>query len=92
MASSFRGVRWHERNSKWEARIFNGERQVSLGYFEAEVPAAMAFDAAAIQLRGPTTCTNFVSHSANGDRAGKLPMLTPSRQTALGKGCLQPLI
>jgi hypothetical protein len=30
-SSSYRGVRWHERNSKWEARIFDGSKQRSVG-------------------------------------------------------------
>lgn len=53
-------MRWHERNGKWEARIFDGERQISLGYFDTEIHAAVAFDAAAVQLRGTSACTNFV--------------------------------
>lgn len=30
-SSLYRGVRWHERNNKWEARIFDGVKQRSLG-------------------------------------------------------------
>lgn len=60
-------MRWHERNNKWEARIFDGQRQVSLGYYNTEVEAAVAFDAAALQLRGPATCTNFVPPAGAGE-------------------------
>ena len=28
-SSTYRGVRWHPHNGKWEARIFNGAKQVS---------------------------------------------------------------
>lgn len=37
-SSLYRGVRWHERNNKWEARIFDGVKQRSLGETEIAVP------------------------------------------------------
>jgi len=40
VTTKYRGVRWHYCNRKWEARIFDGVRQVSLGYFEDELEAA----------------------------------------------------
>lgn len=52
-------MRWHERNTKWEARIFDGQKQVSLGYFDTENAAALAYDAKAIRLRGANAQLNF---------------------------------
>jgi len=46
-----RGIRWHALLGKWEAQIFNGARQVSLGYHDSEAQASVAFNAAAMQLR-----------------------------------------
>ncbi len=49
-SSRYRGVRWHERNAKWEACIFDGVKQVSLGYYVDEQEAARAYDRLAIQV------------------------------------------
>ena len=59
VTSKYRGVRWHYCNSKWEARIFNGTRQISLGYYDNEVEAAAAYDAEARGLRGAAAVVNF---------------------------------
>eukprot|EP00884_Botryococcus_braunii_P009510 jgi/Botrbrau1/18560/Bobra.0367s0009.2 len=58
-SSPYRGVRWHERNTKWEARIFDGQKQISLGYYDTEEAAAKAYDVRALRLRGPNTQVNF---------------------------------
>lgn len=63
-------MRWHYCNSKWEARIFNGTRQVSLGYFDNEVEAATAYDAQAWKMRGAAAVLNF---PANGDKSPQEP-------------------
>ena len=62
VTSKYRGVRWHYCNSKWEARIFNGARQISLGYFDDEVEAATAYDAQAKKMRGSAAVLNFQSN------------------------------
>ena len=59
VTSQYRGVRWHYCNSKWEARIFDGTRQVSLGYSDSELEAAKMYDQEAIRLRGYTAVVNF---------------------------------
>ena len=59
VTSKYRGVRWHYCNSKWEARIFNGTRQISLGYYDNEAEAAAAYDAEARGLRGAAAVVNF---------------------------------
>ena len=57
--SKFRGVRWHYCNRKWEARIFDGIRQVSLGYYDSQEEAAEAYDKEATRLRGSVAILNF---------------------------------
>lgn len=71
MTSQYRGVRWHYCNSKWEARIFDGQRQISLGYFDEEADAAAAYDERARGLRGMAAVVNFP------DRASGQPELPP---------------
>ena len=68
VTSRFRGVRWHYCNSRWEARIFNGTRQVSLGYFDNEVEAAAAYDAQAWKMRGAAAVLNF---PADGNKSSR---------------------
>ncbi len=60
-SSKYRGVRWHERNGKWEARIFdsNSGKQVSLGYYDSEDAAARAYDAESMRIRGPHAHVNL---------------------------------
>lgn len=65
-SSKYRGVRWHERNGRWEARIFDNStgKQISLGYYEAEEEAARAYDAESIRIRGIHAHVNLRAPSA----------------------------
>jgi hypothetical protein len=44
--SGHAGVSWHKAQSKWQARIGDGGRRKSLGYFTDEQQAAQAYRAA----------------------------------------------
>jgi len=60
--SRFRGVSLDKRKGrkkKWRAHITVDGRQRSLGYYELEVGAAMAYDAAALKLFGEFASPNF---------------------------------
>jgi hypothetical protein len=50
--SGFKGVSWHKRDRKWQAKIkFNGIR-LHLGYFNDKIEAARVYNAAALQYQG----------------------------------------
>jgi hypothetical protein len=58
-SSTFKGVTWVSKRSKWQAGIkINGE-SLFLGYFNDEVEAAKAYDAAATHYFGPFSKINF---------------------------------
>jgi hypothetical protein len=48
--SRFKGVCWHGKREKWEARIGVNRKRTHLGYFTDETEAAMAYDVAAREL------------------------------------------
>ena len=57
--SQFRGVSWNSSSSKWRAQVGKGSDVHHLGYFENEIDAARAYDAAVIRIRAPDAPTNF---------------------------------
>jgi len=57
-SSRFKGVSFASGNQAWRATITMGKRQYHLGYFEAEDPAAKAYDAAALRMFGGIALTN----------------------------------
>ncbi len=58
-SSGFKGVNWHRRGRKWQARIEAGGRQVYLGLFASPEEAARAYDDAARRLQGEYAAVNF---------------------------------
>lgn len=58
-SSQYKGVSWFSRRGKWRATITVNRRQHSLGYFENEIDAALAYDAAARELHGDFAYLNF---------------------------------
>ncbi len=47
--SKFKGVHWSKAAKKWEARIKAGVGRVTLGYFDIEEDAALAYNTAALK-------------------------------------------
>ncbi|XP_059652864.1 ethylene-responsive transcription factor WRI1-like [Cornus florida] len=59
--SKYRGVARHHHNGRWEARIGRvlGNKYLYLGTYSTQEEAAVAYDMAAIEHRGPNAVTNF---------------------------------
>lgn len=57
--SFFKGVSWHAGELRWRATIVVCSRQKHLGYFDDEVSAALAYDAAAMVEFGSFARLNF---------------------------------
>lgn len=58
-SSRYKGVSWHKNRNRWWAYIqVDGKRQ-SLGYFDSEIDAALAYDAAAPGTYGEFARLNY---------------------------------
>jgi hypothetical protein len=58
-SSQFKGVTWDKLKSKWQSRFRAGGQRKSLGYFNDEVQAAVAYDLAARERFGEFASCNF---------------------------------
>lgn len=59
--SKYKGVCWVKGKKKWRANIFTGSRKAHIGYFEDEIEAARAYNAAALKAFGEFACLNEVA-------------------------------
>jgi len=55
----FKGIHLDKRCNSWQARIYINKKQTSIGYFESEIQAALAYDNAAIKYFGEFANLNF---------------------------------
>jgi hypothetical protein len=62
--SQYRGVRLNDSGKSWRAQIWDGSRWLALGSYATEAEAALAYDAAAIQMRGEFARLNFPTSPA----------------------------
>jgi hypothetical protein len=58
--SRYRGVSFSKRKQKWFAAIRADDRKLWLGYFDNELDAALAYDAAAKKCHGEFARLNFI--------------------------------
>lgn len=58
-AGEFKGVHWHPYAGRWCARMNDGQKNRSLGYFTNPEDAARAYDAAAWEAFGEFAFLNF---------------------------------
>jgi hypothetical protein len=56
--SGYRGVSWFKPTRKWVARIKNGGKFISLGYFDKPEMAAAAYNTAALKFYGEFASLN----------------------------------
>lgn len=75
--SKYKGVYWHKKGGKWNARIRAGEidkdgrsKTIHLGLFVDEAEAARAYDDAARRHYGAFAATNFLPEKAAPPGAG----------------------
>ncbi len=57
--SSYKGVGWHKRDSKWQANIKLNGKDIHLGNFTCLIKAAKAYDTAAMKYFGEFARVNF---------------------------------
>lgn len=58
-SSKYRGVSWRKDIRKWQAKIYFQNKAILLGYFDSEIEAAKAYDAAAKKYHGEFARLNF---------------------------------
>lgn len=58
-ASGYKGVRLHRRSGRFQARIYSGGREVSLGYYDSPEEAAHVYDQESLRLSGSRARLNF---------------------------------
>lgn len=59
-SSGFKGVTWHRRIKKFQARIGVGKKRMHLGYFDCPIDAAKAYNIAAKQNHGQFSILNEI--------------------------------
>ncbi len=60
-SSEYKGVSWYSSRLKWRSYIKIQRRMYTLGYFEHEIDAAIAYDNAAISAFGIYAFTNIIN-------------------------------
>ena len=78
-SSKYKGVLWDPPRRMWKAQIGARQDHATLGRFEDEVEAALAYDAAARERYGAQTYLNFPDPSAAPPRTGLDPWGNPVR-------------
>lgn len=58
-SSIYKGVSWNSEHNKWSADIMVNGKKIFLGYFDNEIDAAKAYDAAAKLYHGEFASLNF---------------------------------
>jgi len=59
--SKYRGICWHKDYRKWMARISGPEGRITIGFFDSEDDAALAYDSRAKAIYGEFAHLNFTN-------------------------------
>ena len=57
--SQYVGLHWKQIQEKWEVKVTENKKKVSIGYFEDEIEAAKAYDKRTLAARGKDAKLNF---------------------------------
>lgn len=61
-SSAFRGVHFRKDCNLWKVEITTKGKKIHIGYFADELDAAIAYDRAALEIRGEFAMLNFPEH------------------------------
>lgn len=62
--SNYKGLTWYRRENRWGVRISVNNKSKFIGYFEHELDAAKAYDAAAEKYHGDFASLNFPNENS----------------------------
>lgn len=62
-SSKYKGVSWIKREHRWRVGIKNSGKSIHLGYFDDEIEAALAYNAAALELSGEFARLNVIEEA-----------------------------
>ena len=64
--SQYKGVCWHKKHKKWQARVMVNYKRIYLGYYDNEKEAALAYNKAALELFGEYAKINEITPLTRG--------------------------
>ena len=59
-SSGFKGVYFFKRTNRWRAKIAHDGLEIHLGYYDSAEEAAMAYNSAAVKLKGKFALLNEI--------------------------------
>jgi hypothetical protein len=62
--SKYIGVTWDKHTLRWKAQVWTGNTNKTMGYYDEELEAAVAYDRGALQLKGAAAKLNFPNTSS----------------------------
>ncbi len=74
-SSKYKGVSWSKPNKKWKSKYQLDRQEVFLGYFDSEVDAAIAYNAAVSIAFGEFALMNIIEPSCI-----TIPIIAPTRK------------
>jgi len=63
--STYKGISWYNRNSKWRCQIRINDKKIHLGLYESELDASKVYNIFASYLHGEFACLNEIPEQDN---------------------------